>query len=188
MTDETKVMEEKQLESLKAKATQLGVSFSPNIGIDTLRARINEKLAEDEQKTVAAVEPEKPAAAVKPETPQQRNQRLRREATRLVRIRVSNMNPATREHEGAYFTAGNSLVGDHTKYVRYDVPWHVPNIIYQHLKEREIQLFRKTRDAANREIKEAYLTKELSVEVLPALTPKEIEDLRVKQAMAANIG
>lgn len=185
MSDEAKELELAQLEALKARATKLGVSFSPNIGLDTLRERI--LAAQAAEVDVDAVEAPAPTV-VKAETENQRKLRIRRSATRLVRVQVSNLNPATREHEGAYFTAGNSVSGDHTKYVKYSVAWHVPYIIYMHLKEREIQLFRSARNADNKEIKESYMTKEFGVELLPALTPKEIEDLRIKQAMANNIG
>lgn len=173
-------MEAAQLEALKARAVKLGVPFSPNIGLATLRERIAEHTAETPAVAEAPVE-------VKAETEQQRRQRIRKAATRLVRVRVTNMNPATNTHEGQYFTAGNSVCGDHTKYVKYDVPWHVPYIIYQYLKEREIQMFRTSKNASNKEVKESYMAKEFSVEVLPALTPKELEDLRIKQAMANNI-
>lgn len=74
-----------ELEELKLKAKELGISFSPNIGAEALRKKIE------------AVEI-KPIEADPVSDKQKQQARLRvdvrKEALRLIRCRISNNDPA----------------------------------------------------------------------------------------------
>jgi hypothetical protein len=119
----------------------------------------------------------------------QRNQRLRREANRLVRVNVMNRNPAMKDYEGDWYCVGNSVVGDIRKFVQYDTEegFHVPYMIYLHLKEKEYQIFIKKKDSKGREKKVAKNVKELSVELLDPLSVDEIQELVKLQALNKSI-
>ena len=123
------------------------------------------------------------------ETENQRRLRRKREASELVRIRLTCMNPNKREWEGEIFSAGNSLVGTFTKYVPFNVDdgWHVPQIILEMIRARQCQIFytEKSRNGVN--VRKGKLIKEFNVEVLPPLTPAELHDLAQRQAMAKSI-
>lgn len=175
---EEEAKEKAILAGLKNKAKTLGVTHSPNISAETLRERINEKMAELEP-VEEVVEP------VKTETRQQRRLRLRREAAKLVRIRVTCMNPAKREWQGELFSVGNTAVGDYRRMVPFGVEWHVEQIMLNMIQERKYQMFRTKRNAAGETYKEAEFVKEFAVEILPALTPTELKALAQRQAMAA---
>jgi len=125
-----------ELVTLKARADQLGVKYHPSIGIEKLR----EKVAEAMGGTTPATD--EPAGEVV-ETEGQRRKRLKNEASKLVRIRVTCMNPAKREWSGEIFTVGNSMVGSFKKFIPFnaDEGWHVPHIMYEALKARECQVF-----------------------------------------------
>lgn len=182
MTDTTT---QTTLESLKSKATTLGIQFHPNIGVDSLRERINAKMDGDDEPASFKND----SVEIKEETKMQRHARLRREASKLVRINVTCMNPNMREHTGAIYTVSNSVVGTHRKYVPFDTEdgFHVPNIIYQSMKERKCQVFHSVPDGRGGKKRVGKLIRELNIEVLPPLTKKEIEELRIKQAMANNL-
>lgn len=187
-----------QLETLKARADQMGLSYHPNIGAEKLRERIAAALAsdgpltseeEETHNTPQATSEAKTKAPVFKETDIQRRLRMKREAQKLVRIRVACMNPAKKEWEGEIFTVGNSVVGSHTKYVPFNVDegWHVPHIIYKHMKERKCQVFfdRRTKDGDR--VREGKLISEFNIEVLPPLTPEELKELARRQAAARSI-
>lgn len=179
-----------EMTALKARADMLGLSYHPSIGLEKLRAKINDALA-DKPAAVEAVPESTPAApkAVE-ETAMQRRIRKRKEATELVRIRVQCMNPAKKEWEGEIFTVGNSLVGTISKYVPFadaEDGWHVPRMIYNHLLERQCQVFVTTTDSRGNKTRKGKLIREFAIEVLPNLTAEELRDLAQRQAMAKSI-
>ena len=188
-----------ELDTLKARAKQLNIAFSANIGLDTLKAKVNAVLNDepvpvaDAHKQAASNSSEvamNPGDYVQPkENTIQRNQRLRREANRLLRVNVMNRNPAMKDYEGDWYCVGNSIVGDIRKFVQYDTEegFHVPYMIYLHLKEKEYQVFVKSKDSKGREVKRAKNVKELSVELLDPLTDEEIDELVTRQALNKSI-
>lgn len=111
----------------------------------------------------------------------------RREATKLVRINVTCMNPLKTEWDGEIITVGNNLVGTVSKYVPFNTTegWHVPNIIYLMLKERQFQQFSakkvKSGQPTSRVTK---LVREFAIEVLDPLTEQELQELKQRQLMA----
>lgn len=173
-----------ELATLKARADLLGITYHPSIGLEKLRDKINAAIEDDEPED----EPAK-VVAPKPESDAARRQRLKREALALVRIRVTCMNPAKNEWEGEMFTAGNSVMGSITKYVPFNIDegWHVPQIIYKQILQRQCQVFTSVRDAHGRMSRKGKLIREFSVEVLPMLTKEELDELARRQAMAKSI-
>lgn len=174
-----------EMTSLKARADQLGISYHPSIGLEKLRTKINEALS-DEPK-----EDEKPAVAVGKgkESPQELRLRKRKEASELVRIRVTCMNPNKKEWDGEVFTAGNSAVGTFKKMVPFNAEegWHVPRIIYNMMMERKCQIFVTHTDSRGNKSRKGKMIREFSIEVLPPLTEEELHDLAQRQAMAKSV-
>ena len=177
-------LEAEELAILKRRATQLGVPYSPNIGLSTLRDRVNK--ANASTKTDDEVEEEsvdkKDASAVLNETRSQRNARKRKEANKLYRVRITNHNPAKREHSGELFKAANSVIGTAARYVQFGEIWHVEKILLNMIEERKYQQFYTT-TIDGKKVRKGKLVKEFGIEYLPALTPKELEELRKQQAM-----
>jgi hypothetical protein len=100
----------------------------------------------------------------------------------LVRVNVHCNDPAKKEWPGEIITVSNSVI-EAKKYVKYDTTegYHIPNIIYLALRDKEIQLFRTIKSAKGVDIKEPYLAKAYAIEVLPPLTQKELEQLAADQ-------
>jgi hypothetical protein len=173
-----------ELITLKARADRLGISYHPSIGLEKLREKV--KAAVDG----VVVAKEEAVEEVPEETLGQRRYRKRKEATELIRIRVTCMNPAKKEWEGELFTAGNSLVGSFTKFVPFndaDDGWHVPRIIYNQLVQRKCQIFVTAKDGRGNKTRQGKLIKEFAIEVMPRLTTEEITELARRQAMAQSI-
>ena len=192
-TTETELPVPTELDLLKVTADRLGVQYSPNIGLETLKERV--AAAQDVQpvaKPEVSISKEALTAAVTEavipaeETREQRRFRKRREATKLVRVNVMNMNPNRTEWEGDTYCVGNSLIGTIKRYVPYNVDWHVEQALLNVMLERQCQIFTSRKDPrTGQEIKTPRFIKELQIAVLPPLSEKELKELAQRQAMAA---
>ena len=177
-------LQQDELQTLKTRADQLGITYHPSISADKLRDRVNDKLAgeQDEGESVGAVqEPKAPAK----ETENQFKLRKRKEASELVRVSVTCMNPNKREWEGELFCVGNAVIGTYKKMVPFDVEWHVPRVVLNAIKERQTQVFVTKRDERGRQIREGKLIREYNIAELPPLSEKELKELGQRQAMAS---
>jgi len=173
-----------ELTVLKQRADMLGISYHPSIGLEKLRAKVNEAVVPDTKETNS------PEPAVEQgESPAAKRLRLRNEAAALVRIRLTCMNPVKKEWDGEIITAGNSAVGTYKKFVPFNAEegWHVPNIIYKQLLARECPIYVTTTDSNGNKIRKSKLIKEFAIEVLPQLTEKELAELARRQAMAKSV-
>lgn len=179
-----------EIVSLKKRADLMGISYHPSIGVEKLRDKIavalNPSTAKEEEK-----EKEAPVAVpvVEKETDGQRRLRKKKEASELIRIRVTCMNPAKKEWAGEIFTVSNATVGTFKKYIPFnaDEGWHVPRIIYNQLVARQCQVFVNKKDGRGNTSRTGKLIKEFAIEVMPQLTPEELHDLAQRQAMANSI-
>lgn len=189
-----------ELEVLKERAKDLGVQHSPNIGVDALKEKIDAKLngtkdeTQDDQSTAKSEDTGGSVSGTSTQTKEdeapkeskaQLRLRKRKEASRLVRVRVACMNPNKKEWEGEMFTVSNSIVGTMSKFVPFDKEWHVPVMIYNMMKSRKFQRFVKVKDKHGNVTKRGELAREFAIEELEPLTQKELDDLARKQAMAA---
>lgn len=177
-----------ELETLKGRASLMGISFHPSVGVAALRKKIEAALADE----TAEVEEEDEAPVVAgevEETVAEYRHRKRQEANRLVRVRITCMNPAKRELDGEIFTIGNGIVGTFRKFVPFNVEdgWHVPHIILEQIQERQCQIFVPVKDARGNVTRAGKLIREFAVEILPELTHEELAALAQRQAMANSI-
>ena len=162
-----------ELDILKQQADTLGIKYSPNIGVETLKNKISAVIeAPVEEKT----ETQKVDA----------RQALWNDAMRLVRLEIHNVNPAKSSLKGEFFTVANKIIGKVTKFVPYGdagKSYHVPNCIYQLLEEKKYLAFRDDSSAPNG--KKTELIPEFNNKVLPPLTQEELEELK-KAQLAGN--
>lgn len=162
-----------ELDILKQQADTLGIKYSPNIGVETLKNKISAVIeAPVEEKT----ETQKVDA----------RQALWNDAMRLVRLEIHNVNPAKSSLKGEFYTIANKIIGKVTKFVPYGdagKSYHVPNCIYQLLEEKRYLAFRDDSSAPNG--KKTELIPEFNNKVLPPLTQEELEELK-KAQLAGN--
>ena len=199
-----------ELDVLKQRARMMGVEFSNNIGVETLRERIRAK-AEEQSNATAALAPALfdpaliPAATQqasfqadtsggpalgfepKPAKPLTLRQYLQREHMKLIRVRITNLDPKKKNLPGEVFTVANEFLGTVRKYIPYgevsDDGYHVPYCIYRELESRRFLDIRTYKERANNnKIRvEQRWAKEFAIEVLPHLTPTELKQLAVAQ-------
>lgn len=166
-----------ELDALKARAEMLGVKFHPSISLEKLREKVNAAIESAPEEESAAA----PAARTLDKA------KLLADATKLVRIRLTCMNPAKKDYEGEIFSVGNALVGTIRKYIPFNAEdgWHVPHMMYEALRDRECQIFTTRRDDKGNSVPSSKMIKEFAIEVLPPLTKEELAELARRQAMAA---
>jgi hypothetical protein len=203
-----KVDEAQELELLKERADLMNIAYHPNIGVETLRRKINAALvdmsdksldqytSQEYQEAYTAKDLEQyanPSKLIKkaniPETEQQRNDRIRKEAMRLIRIKITCMNPNKKDWPGEIIDTGNSIVGSIKKYVPFNTnePYHVPYMIYTALVNRQFQSHYRVKDERGMEINKTRLVDEFAISVLEPLTAEELQELKTKQAMSHSI-
>lgn len=176
-----------QLAMLKTKADTLGVTYSPNIGVDALREKINAKMNGEPDKKEEA----KATDAPREKTKMELRQEAFLEATRLVRCRITCMNPSKSDLPGEIFTVSNNVVGSIKRYIPYGEQvdgWHVENMLLDMLKEKQFQQLRTKKGVNGQILPETKWVREYAIEELPPLTPEELKVLANKQAAAAGMG
>lgn len=210
--NEAQALAAEELEALKEKAKLLGVQHHPSIGAEALAKKIKEH--QDAAAAAAAASAASPSASTNmsgtvtavnspasssnagdgqtggtapAETQAQLVARIKADAEKLIRVRVTCMNPAKKEWHGEIFTVANRPVGTLKKFVPFnaDDGWHVPKMILDVIRARECQVFVTTKSKNGISVRKGRLIKEFAIEVLDQLTPEELADLARVQAMAA---
>lgn len=190
-----------ELASLKERAKKMGITHSGNIGVDALKAKIQAKMdgekeapASDENEDDDDSEELNPlagdVAGEKPAAKLTLREQIRRDALKMVRVRITNMDPKKANVPGEIFTVGNRYVGTVKKFIPFgettEDGYHIPHILYENLRDRKFLHIRVIRDKNTKQERvETSWQREFSLEVLPQLTPKELAQLANAQ-MAAN--
>lgn len=186
MSEEIQQPEQKdELAILKARADLLQIPYSNNISLAKLKERIEKHMAQDEEE-----EPEEVTEEVV-ETKATLRTKLIKEATRLIRVRVTNMNPAKAAFPGEIFTVANSMVGTIRKFIPYgagtEAGYHIPYAIYEMIKRKKFTLVKKEVGPNGSPIFNKYERKEFAIEVLDPLTPEELKKLAAEQAATGRV-
>ena len=187
-----------ELDILKQRARMMGITFSNNIGVEALKAKIQAKMdgASDEPEKTDNLDsvptlhdPQEPAPV-----PQETvRQRVKREAMKLVRLRIVNLDPKKKDLPGEIFTIANEYLGTVRKFVPFgevtENGYHVPHCIYEMMKARKFQNIRTYKDRKNNnQIRvEQNWAPEFALEVLPPLTRDEISRLAAAQSAAGGL-
>lgn len=210
---DTSIPQVSELDMLKQRARLMGLTFSNNIGVEALAKKIEEKLAEDagsdtgeddipdaEEEDVDAVDIEvEQAKATAPVTRRTTNtvqkkltlrQHLLREAKKLVRIRVTCMDPKKRDLPGEIFTVANEYIGTVRKHVPFgeatENGYHVPNCIYEMMRDRKFLQIRVIKKNGREFVSQKWV-REFAIEVLPNLTETELARLATAQIAAGTV-
>ena len=189
---ETTVDVKQEREALKARCQLLGIQTQGNQSNDTLRALIR---AKQEEMDVAARQANPAAFDEAVETSEGRTPSLREylktEALKLVRVRISCMNPQLAKMGSVIITTGNEYTGTVRKVVFFgektENGYHIPQIILNVLQRRKFQQVVEERNHKGHLVPRARWMKEFNIEILPALTQKELNALKDRQLATNSI-
>ena len=186
-----------ELTLLKERAKVMGIPFSNNISLETLRKRVADKMeGKDEAPEVNALtgDPEiAHAMAAKPLNQKANEVALRKlmyaKQMRLVRVRITNMDPKKKDLPGEIWTVANEYLGTVRKFVPYgeqaDDGFHIPYCLYRLLDSKRFLHIRDVKDRTTGIVRQDKVwAKEFSLDVLPTLTQGELDRLAAAQAAA----
>lgn len=186
-----------ELTLLKERAKVMGIPFSNNISLETLRKRVADKMeGKDEAPEVNALtgDPEiAQAMAAKPLNQKANAVALRKlmyaKQMRQVRVRITNMDPKKKDLPGEIWTLANEYLGTVRKFVPYgeqtDDGFHIPYCLYRLLDSKRFLHIRDVKDRTTGIVRQDKVwAKEFSLDVLPTLTQAELDRLAAAQAAA----
>lgn len=188
------VVQPDELTVLKQRATLMGIKYSNNISLEKLRQKIA-----DAQEGITAQEPDEDAVnplAVEPkapvkETEGQMRRRIRLEQTRLIRVRIQNLDPKKKDLPGEIITVANEFMGTIRKFVPFgeatDNGYHIPYCIYEFLKNRKFQNIRVSKGKGGQTRVESAWVREFAIEELPPLTQEDLNQLAKAQIAAGSL-
>ena len=177
MTDEEKA----ELKQLKELATSLGISYSPNIGLETLRNKI--KAVQEKQDTGTLIQTKKEESI--PETEAQKRRKKIKELTALVRVQIVNQDPSETDLPGMFVVTSNDLLPKIGRYIpTKGETTHVERILLNTLKEMHFVRHSK-RDNKEGGAPVTTLVPKFVITELPPLTETELKEL-AKMQQAGN--
>lgn len=190
-----------ELTMLKSRAKLMGVAFSNNIGLDALK----EKIEEHKQKSVIAENlknAQTQAASQNQEEQKAERQtaktkkvslrsHLQKEKMKLIRLRITNLDPKKKDLPGEILTTGNEYLGTVRKFVPFgeqtDEGFHVPYCLYEMMRDRKFLSIKTRKGPKGQTVVEQQWVREFALEVLPPLTEKELANLSSAQLAAGSV-
>lgn len=187
-----------ELTFLKERAKVMGIPFSNNISLETLRKRIADKKEGKDEPEVNPLAGDSEIAAITTDAPKQLDAKqnalalrklMHREQMKLVRVRITNMDPKKKDLPGEIWTVANEYLGNVRKMIPYgeqtDDGFHIPYCLFRLLQSKRFLHIRTVKDrVTGLERQENQWVKEFSLDVLPDLTKEELARLAAAQAAA----
>jgi hypothetical protein len=115
----------------------------------------------------------------------------RREAQKRVRVKVVNMDPTRKDHTAELFCFANSVIGSVKQVVPLDSEegFHIPQVLIETIREKKYRVTKYRKGGPNGKDDIPYNVElpSFSVEVLPALSAAELENIKQRQLAHAKI-
>ena len=181
MSDNKEINSADERKGLYQLCKDLGISVSPNAGIEILTQKISEYYAQITSEN--SVLKTKLNKNTKPKISSENifYDKNIDQSKRLVRCIVTCNNPDKRDATGEIHTAGNAKNLE-SRYVAYRIAWHVPQIILNSLKEKKYTLAKQEIDPkTNKVVVKTDSFPEYSIEVLDPLTEEEFNAIKQRQ-------
>lgn len=181
-----------RIDILKERARKMGITFSPNIGAETLAKKIADHDV-DTQGIVSNLVEEaeadsiKTGKLVKPLSSRELSIRARKNAQQLIRVNVMPNDPMKAQMLGELIFAGNTQIGTLGKLIPFGTPkgYHIPVMLYKILKEKTFTFFIVKRDNFGNDIVRAVQRPAYNIEVLKPLSEKGIKRIADRQEAQA---
>lgn len=152
----------------------------PDESLEDMKARLEaeykEKLKAEVDKLSATANAD--MAANMSETPAMKKLKKIREATKLIRVIVTNRNPMKQSWEGEIFSVSNDMGVNVKKYIPFNEEngYHVPQIILNMLNNKKCTVF-VNKKIGKEKVKVGKQIKEYGIEILPPLSEEELKEL-----------
>jgi hypothetical protein len=190
-----------EIDTLKQRARTMGIAIPGNIGITSLKNKIEARLSgspvtDEDDDEVEETKPRKKSAKDEPKkTKSQIEQELRdslyKTAMRLRRVQIYCLNPAKNDLMGEIISVGNRYIGTVKKLIPYgeatDGGYHIEQVLYDDLKSRKFQQLRFKKSVDGSRIPESRWVPEYNIVDMPDLTKDELDELKLAQQAAERV-
>lgn len=196
---EEQAQQPSELDMLKSRAKLMGITFSNNIGLDALKTKIEEHKQASEAKTQTQVTAQTNEQQPESQTENQKKKaktvslraHLQKEKMKLVRLRITNLDPKKKDLPGEILTTGNEYLGTVRKFVPFgeatDNGYHVPYCLYEMMRDRKFLSIKTRKGPKGQTIVEQQMVREFALEILPPLTEAELARLSAAQLSAGGV-
>ena len=157
------------LQKLKEQATLLGITYSPNIGIETLQKRIDAALGKEPNQST------EDKIVIKGGSLRDKKQ----DQLKLVHIKLTSLDPNDRDLRSEMFTIVNSVVGRLSRVIPFNKPWYVEQCLIDSIKESKYVYIEQ--DPKFMEPPKTSLLPKYNIEYLPDLNGEEMDKLAQAQ-------
>lgn len=158
-----------ELEALRKQAELLGISFSGNTSLETLRTKVREVAGTPEEQDKEA----------------ELYQKLFDEKMRLVHCRVVCLDPMYKNSGGVFVSVSNAVLGSHKWFAPFNIPVELTQWCVDYLKScKYVDRSEKGTRGANGLMHSKTVNTDrasYSVEILPQLTEAELKKLAEEQ-------
>ena len=187
-----------ELDMLKSRAKLMGITFSNNIGLDALKTKIEEHKQASEAKTQTQAPAQTNEQQSEAQAENQKKAKtislrahLQKEKMKLVRLRITNLDPKKKDLPGEILTVGNEYLGTVRKFVPFgeatDNGYHVPYCLYELMRDRKFLSIKTRKGPKGQTIVEQQMVREFALEILPPLTEAELARLSAAQLSAGGV-
>ena len=196
---EEQAQQPSELDMLKSRAKLMGIPFSNNIGLDALKTKIEEhkQASEAKTQTQASAQTNEQQPEVQTENQMKKAKtlslraHLQKEKMKLVRLRITNLDPKKKDLPGEILTTGNEYLGTVRKFVPFgeatDNGYHVPYCLYEMMRDRKFLSIKTRKGPKGQTIVEQQMVREFALEILPPLTEAELARLSAAQLSAGGV-
>lgn len=102
------------------------------------------------------------------------------QAKKLIRCKITCHNGEKNSLGGEILSVGNAVIPEQRKFIAYNKPYHITQLMYNVLKEKTFTRY-KTVNTDKKKSSEPFQSPEYTIEVLPPLTNEEYETIRQRQ-------
>lgn len=174
--------EKTERDLLKEKADLLGITYAGNISTDKLRELVNKANEPEGNELVQSSGNSTTASNINSAND------FRLEMTKKVRVLLTCNDPMMKDYDMTpYYSFSNSALTLPAITVPLGVEWHIPYAYVLMLQAMECKIPVKSKDTKGRAITIRRTIKKYNVNILPPLTPKELEELKQAQIMRDGI-
>lgn len=170
-------MIELSLESVRAKATELGLDYHPAMKAETIQKLIDTHLAENGGDQTAPVVKE----VVESEADIEK--RFLKEATALIPVTITSMDPADSAITSIAVSVGNRKLGQITKVIPFGQKWYMPKILVDHLEAQQFCRSSMIPVPGGQERLNTQWIKKYAIQYHPMPSQADLEALAKAQAM-----
>lgn len=152
-----------ELETVRAKATELGIDYHPAMKAETIQKLIDAH--SNTESTEAA------------ETAEQEEDRKLKECLALIPVTITSMDPADAHVTAVTISVGNRKLGQITKVIPFGYKWYMPKILVDHMRSQQFCRSSMIPVPGGQERLQTQWIQKYAIQEHPLPSPQELADL-----------